>query len=191
MKATLPFAAPAAVLALLLAACSSTPTQNTSATATPTTAPPATVAGRQAATPPQATPQAAPRPAAPAVTALPAHLDPASALARERSVYFEFDEAIVKPDGVPVIERQGQYLSRHPELTVRVEGNTDERGGSEYNLALGQRRAEAVKKSLRVYGVKDGQVEAVSFGKERPQAPGHDETAWAQNRRADVVYAAH
>jgi peptidoglycan-associated lipoprotein len=74
---------------------------------------------------------------------------------------------------------------------VRVEGNTDERGGAEYNLALGQRRADAVKSALEVYGVKDGQVESVSYGEEKPKAAGHDEQAWAQNRRADIVYPSH
>jgi peptidoglycan-associated lipoprotein len=88
-----------------------------------------------------------------------------------------------------VIELQGQYLARNPALQLRVEGNTDERGSSEYNLALGQRRAQAVKSALQLYGVKDSQVEAVSFGKEKPRATGHDESAWAQNRRADIVYA--
>ncbi|TMH30009.1 MAG: hypothetical protein E6H58_15190, partial [Betaproteobacteria bacterium] len=87
-----------------------------------------------------------------------------------------------------VIEVQGDYLSRNPNLHVRVEGNTDERGSSEYNLALGQRRAEAVTGALKLYGVKDSQVEAVSFGREKPKAAGHDEAAWAENRRADVVY---
>jgi peptidoglycan-associated lipoprotein len=119
---------------------------------------------------------------------LAAHLDPNSPISRERSVYFEFDESVIPPTSMPVVERQGQYLAKNGALHVRVEGNTDERGGSEYNLALGQRRADAVKKALMIYGVKDGQVETVSFGKERPKATGHDEAAWAQNRRADVVY---
>jgi peptidoglycan-associated lipoprotein len=116
------------------------------------------------------------------------HLDPNSAISRERSVYFDFDDATVRPDAAPVIERQGQYLSRNPALKIVVQGNTDERGGSEYNLALGQRRAQAVKAALQIYGVKETQVEAVSFGKEKPVALGHDEAAWRQNRRADIVY---
>ncbi|HSY28407.1 MAG TPA: OmpA family protein, partial [Burkholderiaceae bacterium] len=69
-----------------------------------------------------------------------------------------------------------------------IQGNTDERGGSEYNLALGQKRAEAVRKALTVMGVADSQLEAVSFGKEKPKATGHDEAAWSQNRRADLAY---
>jgi peptidoglycan-associated lipoprotein len=71
---------------------------------------------------------------------------------------------------------------------VRVEGNTDERGSAEYNLALGQRRAQAVVSALKVYGVRDTQMEAISWGEEKPRAEGHDEAAWSQNRRADVVY---
>jgi peptidoglycan-associated lipoprotein len=75
-------------------------------------------------------------------------------------------------------------------VAIKIEGNTDERGGAEYNLALGQKRAEAVSKALKLFGVKDSQVEAVSFGKEKPKAPGHDEVSYAQNRRADLDYPA-
>jgi peptidoglycan-associated lipoprotein len=107
----------------------------------------------------------------------------------ERSVYFEFDEATLARQWLDLVERQGKYLSRNAALKVRVEGHTDERGGTEYNLALGQRRAEAVRKALEVYGVKAAQIEAVSFGEERPKASGHDEPAWAQNRRADIAYS--
>jgi peptidoglycan-associated lipoprotein len=76
----------------------------------------------------------------------------------------------------------------HPERHVLIQGNTDERGTSEYNLALGQKRAEAVRRSMSLLGVADTQMEAVSLGKEKPQAPGHDEASWAQNRRADLAY---
>jgi peptidoglycan-associated lipoprotein len=120
--------------------------------------------------------------------AIPAYLDPNSAISTKRSVYFDFDNYSVKKDYASLIELQGQYLASMPKLAVRIEGNTDERGGSEYNLALGQKRAEAVRKSLTVYGVKDSQMEAVSFGKEKPKASGHDEAAWSQNRRADIQY---
>jgi peptidoglycan-associated lipoprotein len=127
-------------------------------------------------------------PVAPAGTAVPMHLDPNSVLSREHSVYFRFDDAVVRDDAIPVVERHGQYLSHNPTLKVVVQGNTDERGSSEYNLALGQRRAEAVKKSMEIYGARNMQIEAVSFGKEKPRATGHDEAAWQQNRRADIVY---
>jgi peptidoglycan-associated lipoprotein len=105
-----------------------------------------------------------------------------------RSVYFDFDKYVVRDDGKPVVEAHGKYLSGHKARGVLIQGNTDERGGSEYNLALGQKRAEAVRKSLSVLGASDSQMEAVSLGKEKPKASGHDEAAWAQNRRADIVY---
>jgi len=120
--------------------------------------------------------------------AKPAYLDPNSAISTKRSVYFDFDDYSVKKEYTPLIELQGKYLASMPNLAVKIEGNTDERGGSEYNLALGQKRAEAVRKSLAVFGVKDSQVEVVSFGKEKPKAVGHDEAAWSQNRRADIQY---
>ena len=86
------------------------------------------------------------------------------------------------------LSRMIEFLAQHPEVHVTVSGNTDERGGSEYNLALGQRRAQSVKSALDLLGVKDGQVEATSYGKEKPKASGHDEAAWQQNRRADFMY---
>jgi peptidoglycan-associated lipoprotein len=129
--------------------------------------------------------------AAPAPAPLPEYLDPNNPLSQKRSVYFDFDQYTIRPgDDKSVVELHGPYLAKHPDLHIRVEGNTDERGGAEYNLALGQRRAESVKSALKILGAQDGQVEAVSFGKEKPKAPGHDESAWSQNRRADIVYPA-
>jgi peptidoglycan-associated lipoprotein len=118
------------------------------------------------------------------------HLNPNSVISKERSVYFGFDQFDIKADQAAVVERQGKYLAANGALKVRVEGNADERGGREYNLALGQKRAEAVVRGLKAYGVKDNQAEPVSFGSEKPKAEGHDEAAWAQNRRADVTYTA-
>jgi peptidoglycan-associated lipoprotein len=86
------------------------------------------------------------------------------------------------------LERQGKYLASKPNVAVRLEGHADERGGREYNLALGQKRAEAVARALKVYGVSDSQAEPVSFGSEKPRAEGHDEAAWSQNRRVDIAY---
>jgi len=119
---------------------------------------------------------------------LPAHLDPKSELATGRSVYFDFDDAKLKSEFSPLIERHGRYLVANPKLNIRVEGNADERGSAEYNLALGQKRAEAVRKALSLIGVPEARVEAISWGKERPRAAGHDESAWGQNRRADLQY---
>lgn len=119
---------------------------------------------------------------------LPPYLDPNSELSKGRSVYFDFDQSALKKDYDVVIERNGKFLASSPKVAVRVEGNTDERGSAEYNLALGQRRAEAVRQALKVYGVRDTQIEAISWGKEKPKAIGHDESAWAQDRRADIQY---
>ncbi len=105
-----------------------------------------------------------------------------------RSVYFDFDSYVVKDEFTPVIQSNSKYLAVKRNAKVTIQGNTDERGTAEYNLALGQKRAEAVRKSLAAMGVPDSQVEAVSLGKEKPKATGHDEAAWAQNRRADIVY---
>lgn len=119
---------------------------------------------------------------------LPAHLDPQSQIAKGRSVFFDYDAFTIKPEFIGVVERHGKYLVSNPRLAIRIEGNADERGSSEYNLALGQKRAEAVLKSLAILGVGIAQMEAISWGKEKPRAPGHDEAAWAQNRRVDLQY---
>jgi len=113
--------------------------------------------------------------------------DPNSPLAK-RSIYFDFDSYAVRDDYQPLLQQHAQYLKSHPERHVLIQGNTDERGTSEYNLALGQKRAEAVRRAMSLLGVADTQMEAVSLGKEKPQATGHDEASWAQNRRADLVY---
>jgi peptidoglycan-associated lipoprotein len=113
--------------------------------------------------------------------------DPNSPLAK-RSIYFDFDSYAVRDDYQPLLQQHSQYLKSHPERHVLIQGNTDERGTSEYNLALGQKRAEAVRRAMSLLGVADSQMEAVSLGKEKPQATGHDESSWAQNRRADLAY---
>jgi peptidoglycan-associated lipoprotein len=103
-----------------------------------------------------------------------------------RVVYFDYDSFVIKDDFRPVVEAQAKVLSTDRTKKLSVEGHTDERGGSEYNLALGQKRAESVTKALKLLGVNDTQVEAVSFGKERPAVQGSDEAAWAKNRRAEL-----
>lgn len=113
--------------------------------------------------------------------------DPKGILAK-RSIYFDFDSYIVKEEFKPVVEAHAKYLVANKGRKIIIQGNTDDRGGREYNLALGQKRAEAVRKSLSVLGVPESQMEAVSFGKEKPKAQGSDEAAWAENRRADIVY---
>jgi peptidoglycan-associated lipoprotein len=104
----------------------------------------------------------------------------------DASVYFGFDEYVLDADDSTVVERWGRHLVALPAAALRIEGHTDERGSAEYNLSLGQRRAQAVADALRAYGVAAGRLEAVSYGKERPRAAGRDEAAWAQNRRADL-----
>ncbi len=113
--------------------------------------------------------------------------DPKGILAK-RSVYFDFDSYVVKDEFKPMIEAHAKYLGSNKGRKIVIQGNTDERGGREYNLALGQKRAEAVRKSLSALGVAESQMEAVSFGKEKPKATGSDEASWAENRRADIVY---
>ena len=104
-----------------------------------------------------------------------------------RVVYFDYDSYVVKDDYRPVIEANAKVLTTNRRMKMAVEGHTDHRGSSEYNLALGQRRAEAVVRSLTLLGAKPAQLEAVSFGKERPAAQGSDESAWAKNRRAELA----
>jgi peptidoglycan-associated lipoprotein len=117
-----------------------------------------------------------------------AALDKAGPQGVARIVYFDYDSNAIRPEFQPVIEANAQFLTQHRNSHVVIEGHTDERGGSEYNLALGQRRAESVRQALQLLGVRDSQVEAVSFGKEKPAVDGHDEAAWAKNRRAEIAY---
>ena len=102
-------------------------------------------------------------------------------------VYFDFDSYVLKDEYRPLVDSVAKSLTADRKKRVVVEGHTDERGGREYNLALGQKRAETVTKALALLGATDSQIEAVSFGKERPAAQGSDEAAWAKNRRAEMV----
>jgi len=114
--------------------------------------------------------------------------DPNNLLSLKRSVYFDFDRYTVAESFRPTVRMHAAYLSKHRDQKIRIEGNADENGSREYNLALGQKRAAAVRNALMVFGVSDAQIEAVSWGKERPKALGHDEASWAENRRADIKY---
>ncbi len=125
--------------------------------------------------------------AEPAAVAVDPLNDPANILAK-RSVYFPFDVSAVQDADKPIVLAHGKYLNEHPSRKIRVEGNCDERGSNEYNLALGQRRAESVKKMLVLGGAKASQIETVSYGEEKPKATGHDEASWSQNRRSDIKY---
>jgi len=114
--------------------------------------------------------------------------DPRSVLSK-RSVYFDFDSYVVKDEYKPLIEAHAKYLQANRSARITIQGNCDERGSREYNIALGQRRADTVKRMMQLYGATDAQIETVSLGKEKPKNLGHDEASWAENRRVDVVYA--
>jgi len=161
------------LLISLLAACASDkPAEVASAPAAQTEAAPAPVAE-------------APKEVAPvAVDALD---DPNNILSK-RSAFFDFDKSLIKAADKPMVQAHGQYLAAHADRKVVVEGNADERGSSEYNLALGHRRANSVKKMLGVSGAKAKQISTVSFGEEKPRCTDHNEACWSQNRRADIVY---
>jgi len=160
------------VLVNLLAACASQKPKE--ATAAAPEAPAATAVETKAATV--------------AKTAVDPLNDPSSILAK-RSVYFPFDVSVVQDADKPAVQAHAKYLAEHAARKVRLEGNCDERGSNEYNLALGQRRADSVKKMLELGGAKAGQLDSVSYGEEKPKASGHDEASWSQNRRADLNYA--
>lgn len=171
----------AAAAAVLLAACASTPLEEKA---------PAPVVEKAAPAPAPAPAQPDPRAVARVETpaqAIDPLTDPNSPLAK-RSVFFDFDQFIVKSEYTPTVEAHGRFLVANKNRRVTIEGHADERGSREYNLALGQKRAEAVKSRLTLLGVIDGQVETVSFGEEKPRATGSTEAAWAENRRADIVY---
>jgi len=114
--------------------------------------------------------------------------NPQSRLAQQRSVYFEFDSYTVPEQYRGLVEMHAAYLRGNAGQTIRIEGNADARGGSEYNLALGQRRSDAVARMMTLLGVTADQIEAISFGKERLRALGNTEADHAENRRADIVY---
>ena len=113
--------------------------------------------------------------------------DPQGVLAK-RSIYFDLDSYTVKDEFKPALEAHARFLNANKSRQIVIQGNTDERGGREYNLALGQKRAEAVRRAMTLLGVQESQLEAVSFGKEKPKALGSDEAAWTENRRADIAY---
>ena len=114
--------------------------------------------------------------------------DPANILSK-RSVYFDYDQTVIRDEFKASIEAHAKYLRANRNARAIIQGNSDERGTREYNIALGQNRADAVKKLMLLLGASEAQVETVSFGKEKPRREGHDESSWAENRRGDIVYA--
>jgi peptidoglycan-associated lipoprotein len=162
----------------VLAGCASTRLDEAPVTTAAATAP----ASSSTATGPQGQSQVAP------VTAGRSAADAAGPADAARVIYFEYDSATIKPEFQPVLGTHANFLTRHRDRKLTVGGHTDERGGREYNLALGQQRADAVRQALRLLGVPDTQVETVSFGEEKPVSEGHTEASWAGNRRAELAY---
>jgi len=103
-------------------------------------------------------------------------------------IYFDFDKSEIKPEFADIVTAHARNLTAHPNIRMKLEGNTDERGTREYNIGLGERRAQAVRRALMLQGVAESQVTTVSFGAERPAVDGDDEAAWSQNRRVELVY---
>lgn len=155
-------------VSLLLAACASTPQKETTTQSTPATEP-----QPKAMTQAQVDAQKL--------------ADELSAL-KNQSVYFDFDRSIVKPEYTDVVQQQAAFIKAHGNDTVVVSGNCDERGSSEYNLALGQRRAYSVAKNLKLLGVNAGQIKTISYGEEHPRLTCHAERCWKENRRVDFTH---
>lgn len=113
---------------------------------------------------------------------------PQGGLLAKRVIYFDFDSSDIKGDGNDVVAAHAKYLASHTSTRVRLEGNTDDRGSREYNIGLGERRAQSVRRALMLQGAAEGQISTVSYGAERPAVVGNDEGAWAKNRRVEIVY---
>lgn len=162
-----------ALLAALLAACSSTPTEQVSSStaASGTAGSVATVTADSASG-----------------SGIAALTDPASILSR-RSVYFDFDRYVIRSEAQPLVDAHARFLTQNPDMKMLIQGNTDERGSREYNLALGQKRANAVKQALVLLGAQDSQIEAVSLGEEKPRCTERSESCYAENRRGDMLYS--
>ena len=166
-------------LMVLLAACASkdpvatkvedrTPATNTGTTETPKTSTTQTI------TPPKGNPGDA--------------LKDRNNILSKRVVYFDFDTDAVKPEFAALIQAHANFLAQNRDRKIRLEGHADERGSREYNMALGQRRSNAVRKATSILGVSADRMETISFGEDKPKGTGHDEASWAQNRRVEIVY---
>ena len=160
-------------LAAILCGCASQATQDPS---------PSADARAARGTPPPAATQPAPTTSV-ASSAINAKVVPA-----KRSIYYAYDQSEITPEGKKLIEAHADYLRTHPGQKIVIEGNADERGSAEYNVALGQRRADSVSKIMSLLGIPQERIETVSFGKEKPKVGGHNESSWSENRRSDIVY---
>jgi peptidoglycan-associated lipoprotein len=168
-----------AILSLALAACSK-PTKPDETTAPPTDSGAATsgLGGEGAAGAGTST-----------ATALTPQQQALAAIQQKNVIYFDFDSSEIRSEFVPLVAAHAQYLVKYPTARVRLEGHTDERGSREYNIGLGERRAQTVRRALLAQGVADSQITTVSYGEERPAVEGSDEAAFAQNRRVELVHA--
>ena len=113
---------------------------------------------------------------------------PQEGLLAKRTIYFDFDSSEIRGEGTDIVAAHAKYLASRGGMKVRLEGHTDERGSREYNIGLGERRAQAVRRALLLQGASESQLSTVSYGEERPAAAGSDEAAWAKNRRVEIVY---
>jgi peptidoglycan-associated lipoprotein len=186
MRANLTPLLTAVVAAVLIAGCSTTPEDASQSGGAPVIDP---VTGKPAPGKPGAQAQKIPGVDLTA-KASPGEADPRlkSGVLARRSIYYDYDQFDIKDEYRGLVEAHAKYLRENPAARVLVQGNTDERGSREYNVGLGQRRSEGVKKMLVLLGARDNQIEAVSLGEEKPQADGHDEAAWSKNRRCDILY---
>jgi peptidoglycan-associated lipoprotein len=168
--------ASALLSSLLLAACASTPIEE--APVSDRSAAPGSGTAGPASGQSAVAPVAAGRPGA----------DASGPLGAARVVYFDYDSSAIRPEFQSVIDTHARFLGSHQARKIMIGGHTDERGGREYNLALGQQRAEAVRRALQLLGARASQIETISFGEEKPEAAGHEEAAWSRNRRAELSY---
>lgn len=122
------------------------------------------------------------------VTGAPDPLNDRNRIPSDRSVFFDYDQSVIKDSDRPLLQAHADYLHQHPSAKLVIQGNTDERGTREYNIALGQQRADSVMRFLKLLGAGDGRIETVSFGKEKPRCTSNDESCWSQNRRVDLAY---
>lgn len=172
----------APILTLLMAGCSSVAMTDAASTDTAATAAPTAPAAATTAAP-EATP------ASTSAQAAPAPVKQAESIADvAKLIYFDYDSSAVKPEFRSVIEAHARFLQTNPTRTVTIAGHADERGGTEYNLALGQRRADALRQMLVLLGVNASQIETISYGKEKPAVRGSNEAAWSKNRRDEIIY---
>lgn len=161
------------VLVSLLAACASEKPKETVAAPEPVVSAPEPVVEERAA---------------PAAVAEVDELNDPNSILAKRSTYYPFDVSVVQENDKPLVEAHAKYLGDHPGRSVRLEGNCDERGSNEYNIGLGQRRADGVRKMLIMGGASDSQIKTISYGEEKPRCTDHNEACWKQNRRTDLNY---